>query len=112
MFEQPQGPTSRLRLLARSLATFGIGTTGFVRMGLLPDVSVDLKVPISEAGLLVTAYALSLAFGFSFLAIAMARMKSEGPLRRRQVLHKVPGSVSRRKLESGIAAVLLLTIIS
>src|SRR5882672_12869389 len=49
-------------------------------MGLLPDVSADLKVPIPEAGLLVTAYALSVAFGSPFLAIATARMNRRGAL--------------------------------
>ena len=73
-------PTSRLPLLALALATFGIGTTEFVIMGLLPDVSADLKVPIPEAGLLVTAYALSVAFGSPFLAIATARMNRRGAL--------------------------------
>jgi MFS transporter, DHA1 family, inner membrane transport protein len=66
----PEARTSRLPLLALALATFGIGTTEFVIMGLLPDVSADLKVPIPEAGLLVTAYASSVAFGSPFLAIA------------------------------------------
>ena len=73
-------PTSRLPLLALALATFGIGTTEFAIMGLLPDVSADLKVPIPEAGLLVTAYALSVAFGSPFLAIATARMNRRGAL--------------------------------
>jgi DHA1 family inner membrane transport protein len=80
MFQLLQAPTSRLPLLALALATFGIGTTEFVIMGLLPDVSADLKVPIPEAGLLVTAYALSVAFGSPFLAIATARMNRRGAL--------------------------------
>jgi DHA1 family inner membrane transport protein len=80
MFQLLQAPTRRLPLLALSLATFGIGTTEFVIMGLLPDVSADLKVPIPEAGLLVTAYALSVAFGSPFLAIATARMNRRGAL--------------------------------
>jgi DHA1 family inner membrane transport protein len=67
-----QGSTSPLPLLALALATFGIGTTEFVIMGLLPDVSADLKVPIPKAGLLVTGYALSVAFGSPFVAIAIS----------------------------------------
>jgi DHA1 family inner membrane transport protein len=65
---------SRLPLLALALASFGIGTTEFVIMGLLPDVASDLAVTIPQAGLLVTGYALSVAFGSPFLAIATARM--------------------------------------
>jgi DHA1 family inner membrane transport protein len=80
MFQLLQARTRRLPLLALALATFGIGTTEFVIMGLLPDVSADLKVPIPEAGLLVTAYALSVAFGSPFLAIATARMNRRGAL--------------------------------
>src|ERR1700692_4329951 len=72
----PKSPasTSRLPLLALALASFGIGTTEFVVMGLLPDVAVDLGVTIPHAGLLVTGYALSVAFGSPFLAVATARM--------------------------------------
>jgi DHA1 family inner membrane transport protein len=61
-------------LLALALASFGIGTTEFVIMGLLPDVAGDLRVTIPQAGLLVTGYALSVAFGSPFLAVATARM--------------------------------------
>jgi DHA1 family inner membrane transport protein len=61
-------------LLALALASFGIGTTEFVIMGLLPDVAGDLGVTIPQAGLLVTGYALSVAFGSPFLAVATATM--------------------------------------
>jgi len=60
--------------LALALASFGIGTTEFVIMGLLPDVAGDLGVTIPQAGLLVTGYALSVAFGSPFLTVATARM--------------------------------------
>src|SRR5439155_27217147 len=66
--------TSRFPLLALALASFGIGTTEFVIMGLLHDVAGDLGVTIPHAGLLVTGYALSVAFGSPFLAVVMARM--------------------------------------
>src|SRR5258708_12222452 len=65
---------SRLPLLALALASFGIGTTEFVIMGLLPDVAGDLGVTVPQAGLLVTGYALSVAFGSPFLAVATATM--------------------------------------
>src|SRR3982074_1035785 len=65
---------SRLALLGLALASFGIGTTEFVIMGLLPDVAGDLDVTIPQAGLLVTGYALSVAFGSPFLAVATATM--------------------------------------
>ena len=57
----PETPASgnRLPLLALALASFGIATTEFVIMGLLPDVAGDLGVTIPQAGLLVTGHALS-----------------------------------------------------
>lgn len=67
-----EAPSSRLPLLALGAASFSIGTTEYVIMGLLPDVATDLRVSIPTAGLLVTGYALSVAFGSPFLAIATA----------------------------------------
>ena len=67
-------------MLALALASFGIGTTEFVIMGLLPDVAGDLGVTIPHAGLLVTGYALSVAFGSPFLAISTARMDRRSAL--------------------------------
>jgi DHA1 family inner membrane transport protein len=63
----------RLPLLALAVAAFGIGTTEFVIMGLLPDVAGDFHVSIPRAGLLVTGYALAVALGSPIVAIATAR---------------------------------------
>ena len=46
-----------LPLLALAIAAFGIGTTEFVILGLLPEVAGDLSVSIPAAGMLVSAYA-------------------------------------------------------
>jgi MFS transporter, DHA1 family, inner membrane transport protein len=82
MFPASQATISanRLPLLALALASFGIGTTEFVIMGLLPDVAGDLAVTIPQAGLLVTGYALSVAFGSPFLAVATARIDRRSAL--------------------------------
>lgn len=61
-------------LLALAIAAFGIGTTEFVPMGLLPELAADLDVSIPRAGLLVSGYALGVTFGAPLLAIATARM--------------------------------------
>jgi DHA1 family inner membrane transport protein len=66
--------SSRLPLLALAMASFGIGTTEFVIMGLLPDVARDLAVSIPKAGLLVSGYALGVTFGAPILAVATARL--------------------------------------
>jgi MFS transporter, DHA1 family, inner membrane transport protein len=63
-----------LPILALALATFAIGTTEFVIMGILPDVARDLAVSIPSAGLLVTGYALGVAAGAPLLAALTSRM--------------------------------------
>ena len=66
--------TNSAALLALAMASFGIGTTEFVIMGLLPDVAHDLGVTIPQAGLLVSGYALGVVFGAPILAVATARL--------------------------------------
>ncbi|HWX03641.1 MFS transporter [Collimonas sp.] len=63
-----------LPLFALAVAAFGIGTTEFVIMGLLPDVARDLGVTIPAAGMLVTGYALGVTIGAPIVAIATANM--------------------------------------
>ena len=67
-------PIMPLPLLALAVAAFGIGTTEFVIMGLLPDVARDLAVSIPAAGMLVSAYALGVTIGAPIVAIAVANM--------------------------------------
>lgn len=69
-----------LALLALAIGAFGIGTTEFVMMGLLPDVADDLHISIPTAGHLVSAYALGVVIGAPLLAALTARRS------RRQVL--------------------------
>jgi DHA1 family inner membrane transport protein len=63
-----------LPLLALASASFGIGTTEFVIMGLLPDVARDLHVTIPHAGLLVTGYALGVVVGAPIVAMLTMRL--------------------------------------
>ncbi|MFF3581058.1 MFS transporter [Streptomyces mirabilis] len=74
-----------LALLALAVGAFGIGTTEFVMMGLLPDVADDLHISIPSAGHLVSAYALGVVIGAPLLAAATARMS------RRKVLIALMG---------------------
>ena len=69
-----------LPIIALALAAFGIGTTEFVIMGLLPEVARDLSVSIPSAGLLVTGYALGVAVGAPILAVATARLPRKAAL--------------------------------
>lgn len=63
-----------LALLALAVGAFGIGTTEFVMMGLLPEVANDLDISIPTAGHLVSAYALGVVIGAPLLAAVTARM--------------------------------------
>ncbi|MCW3061720.1 MAG: ydhP [Capsulimonas sp.] len=61
-------------LLALAVAAFGIGTTEFVIMGLLPDVARDLRISIPTAGMLVAGYALGVAIGAPIMALLTSRL--------------------------------------
>ncbi|GHH22788.1 MFS transporter [Streptomyces lanatus] len=63
-----------LALLALAVGAFGIGTTEFVMMGLLPEVANDLHISIPTAGHLVSAYALGVVIGAPLLAAVTARI--------------------------------------
>ncbi|NUO42123.1 MAG: MFS transporter [Streptomyces sp.] len=63
-----------LALLALAVGAFGIGTTEFVMMGLLPEVADDLNISLPTAGHLVSAYALGVVIGAPLLAAVTARM--------------------------------------
>ena len=56
-----------IALYALTAGAFGIGVTEFVIMGLLLDVSADLGVSISAAGLLISGYALGVVVGAPLL---------------------------------------------
>ncbi|MGW1259095.1 MFS transporter [Streptomyces sp. NPDC002513] len=56
-----------LALLALAIGAFGIGTTEFVIMGVLPQVANDFGVSIPTAGWLVSGYALGVVIGAPLL---------------------------------------------
>jgi len=61
-------------LWALTISAFGIGTTEFVIVGLLPTVSNDLNISISSAGLLVSLYALGVAIGAPVLTALTSKI--------------------------------------
>jgi DHA1 family inner membrane transport protein len=63
-----------LALLALAIGGFGIGTTEFVIMGLLPRVAGDLGVDIPTAGHLISLYALGVVVGAPLIAAATVRV--------------------------------------
>ncbi|MBC2905534.1 MFS transporter [Streptomyces cupreus] len=54
--------------------TFLMGTTEFVIAGLLPELAGDLGVSVSEAGLLITAFAIGMIIGSPTMAMATLRL--------------------------------------
>ncbi|MFI9006349.1 MFS transporter [Actinosynnema sp. NPDC053489] len=71
------------------LSAFAVGTSEFIIVGVLPEVAADLGVDVPTAGLLVTAYAVSVAVG--------------GP-----VLTAFTGRIARRKLLIAVMALALV----
>ncbi|GGU18744.1 MFS transporter [Streptomyces lavendofoliae] len=63
-----------LALLALAIAAFGIGTTEFVMMGLLPNVADDLHTSVPTAGYLVSAYAIGVVVGAPLLTALGSRV--------------------------------------
>ncbi|MEU1091148.1 MFS transporter [Streptomyces sp. NPDC005892] len=63
-----------LALLALAIGAFGIGTTEFVIMGLLPEVAADFQVSIPTAGFLVTGYALGVVAGAPLMTLLGTRI--------------------------------------
>lgn len=58
-----------LPLFALAAAAFGVGTTEFVVMGLLPNVATDLGVSVPDAGMIITAYAAGVVVGAPIMAV-------------------------------------------
>jgi DHA1 family inner membrane transport protein len=68
-------PTVRwLAVLALAMGGFGIGTTEFVAMGLLPDIANSLGVSEPTAGHVISAYALGVVIGAPLIAALTARL--------------------------------------
>lgn len=58
-----------LSLLALAAGAFGIGTTEFIIMGLLTQVSTDLGISLPTAGTLISGYAIGVAVGAPVLTL-------------------------------------------
>ncbi|WP_430332121.1 MFS transporter [Rhodococcus sp. ACT016] len=69
-----------LALLALAMGAFGIGTTEFVVMGLLPQMGDDLGVSVPTAGFLVTGYALGVMIGAPLMTILGTKISRKNML--------------------------------
>jgi predicted MFS family arabinose efflux permease len=57
-----------------ALATFAIGTDAFIIAGILPQISHDLTVTISSAGLVVSVFSISYAVGAPIVSALFSRI--------------------------------------
>ncbi|MCQ4120290.1 MFS transporter [Rhodococcus tibetensis] len=70
-----QHPSIRtLAVIALALGGFGIGTTEFVAMGLLPEMGSSLGITEPTAGHIISAYALGVVVGAPLIAALTARV--------------------------------------
>lgn len=69
-----------LALLSLGLGGFGIGVGEFVPMGLLPEIADSFGTSITNAGHVVSAYALGVVVGAPAIAIFGARLPRRGLL--------------------------------
>ena len=56
-------------LLALAIGAFGIGTTEFSPMGLLPVIAKGVDVSIPAAGMLISAYAIGVMVGAPLMTL-------------------------------------------
>lgn len=62
-----------LPLLALAIGAFGIGTTEFSPMGLLPVIARGVDVSIPTAGMLISAYAIGVMVGAPLMTLLLAQ---------------------------------------
>ncbi|MBK0866133.1 MULTISPECIES: MFS transporter [unclassified Saccharopolyspora] len=86
-----------IALLALAIAAFGIGTTEFVMMGLLPEVASNFHVSLSDASGYISLYALGVVVGAPLLTAAGMRV------RRKTILISMMGLFTLGNLASALA---------
>ena len=59
-------------LLASAIGAFGIGTTEFSPMGLLPVIARGVDVSIPAAGMLISAYAIGVMVGAPLMTLLLS----------------------------------------
>ena len=83
-----------IALLALAIAAFGIGTTEFVMMGLLPEVASNLHVSIPDAGGYISLYAIGVVVGAPLLTMAGMRARRKTMLTSMLVLFTIGNLLS------------------
>jgi predicted MFS family arabinose efflux permease len=67
-------PVARPRLWPLATGTFAIGFGSYVMAGLVPSVSADLDVPVTQVGTLVSVYGFTYAISTPLLTLLVRRM--------------------------------------
>ncbi|WP_433746436.1 MFS transporter [Falsibacillus pallidus] len=89
-------------LLALAISAFGIGTTEFVPVGLLSSIADDLSISITLAGLLISGYALGVAFGAPILTALTNKMSRKTLLMSLMVLFIAGNSIAAMSSSFGL----------
>jgi DHA1 family inner membrane transport protein len=83
-----------LAVLALAMGGFAIGTTEFVTMGLLPQISAGVDVSIPTGGHVISAYAVGVVVGAPVLAFLGARLPRRALLVALMVAFAVGNAIS------------------
>ncbi len=97
-------------LWALTISAFGIGTTEFVIVGLLPTVAKDLSITIPSAGLLVSLYAMGVAIGAPILTALTSRIPRKKLLLSLMVLFIIGNGLA--SVAPGFATLVIARIIT
>lgn len=68
-----RGQNATWPLLALAVGAFGIGTTEFGPMGMLPTIARGVEVSIPAAGMLISAYAIGVMIGAPIMSLLLAK---------------------------------------
>lgn len=71
---QSKKPNAKLTLLALAISAFGIGSTEFISVGLLPLIKDNFGISLSTAGLTVSIYAVGVTVGAPLLTALTSRL--------------------------------------
>ncbi|WP_276485143.1 MFS transporter [Paraflavitalea pollutisoli] len=97
-------------LWALTISAFGIGTTEFVIVGLLPTMAQDLNISLPSAGLLVSLYAIGVAIGAPILTALTSRVPRKRLLILLMVLFTVGNGLA--SLAPGFASLVIARIVT
>lgn len=100
--QQSKSKGGTLSLLALAISAFGIGTTEFVPVGLLSTIADDLNISITLAGLLISGYAMGVAFGAPILTALTNKMSRKTLLMSLMVIFIIGNSIAAVSTSFGL----------